>query len=283
MPLPPRFMPLDLIRRQRRASTGRESPRAWREGIAAPALKRAFLHATAGRLAIHLVLIAAVPPVFGQASRAPAGRDALAGYFSPSRAEEIALARSAAPAPVSSAADVLVLEPEGYARAVAGTNGFVCLVERSWNTSFDDPEFWNPRVRAPNCYNRAGARSVLPAYLMRTGWALDGLGAPEIESHLRDAVATGRVTDPQAGAMSYMTSRDSHLSDAAGHAHPHLMFYLPRTEPGAWGANVHGGLVSADQGAPEPMTVFFVPVPRWSDGGRVDEPAHDAGDATHQP
>jgi len=276
-------MLLALIPRRRRASAGRESPCASRKDIAASELKRAFLHATARRLAIHLVLIAALPSVFGQASRAPAGRDQLAGYFSPSRAEEIALARSAAPAPVSSAAEILVLEPEGYAQAVPGTNGFVCLVERSWNTSFDDREFWNPRVRAPNCYNRAGSRSVLPAYLMRTGWALDRLSAPEIESHLRDAVATGRVTEPEAGAMSYMTSRDSHLSDAAGHAHPHLMFYLPRTEPGAWGANVRGGLVSADQGGPEPLTVFFVPVPRWSDGGRVDEPAHDAGAATHQP
>jgi hypothetical protein len=263
---------LPLVARQRRAPGGGERPCASREDIAASKPKGSILRAAARRPAIYLALIAAVPSVFGQESRASTGMDKLAGYFSASGDEEIALAKSAAPTPVSSAAEVLVLQPEGYVQAVAGTNGFVCLVERSWNTSFDDPEFWNPRVRAPNCYNRAGARSVLPAYLMRTGWALDKLSASEIESRMRDAVATGRVGVPEAGAMSYMTSRNSHLSDAAGHSHPHLMFYLPRTEAAAWGANLHGGMVSADQGAPEPLTIFFVPVPRWADGGRVGEP-----------
>lgn len=250
--------------------------------MAASELRQSIVRAAARSLAIYLALIAAVPSVFGQESRAPDIADKLAGYFSASRADEIALAKSAAPAAVSSAADVLVLGPKGYVRAVAGTNGFVCLVERSWNKSFDDPEFWNPRVRAPDCYNRAGASSVLPAYLMRTGWALDRLSVAEIEAHMRNAVATGRVGVPEAGAMSYMTSRHGHLSDAAGHAHPHLMFYLPRTEAAAWGANVPGGLVSAGQGAPEPLTIFFVPVPRWADGGRADEPGHAAGGELHQ-
>src|SRR5271165_3652427 len=68
-------------------------------------------------------------------------------YRMASRSEEIALARSAAPAAISSAADVLVLGEHGYEMAVKGTNGFVCLVERSWFASFGDPAFWNPRIR----------------------------------------------------------------------------------------------------------------------------------------
>ena len=44
---------------------------------------------------------------------------------------EIALARSAAPASVSDGAEVMVLGPKGYTTAVKGTNGFLCIVERS--------------------------------------------------------------------------------------------------------------------------------------------------------
>src|SRR5271157_3315641 len=54
---------------------------------------------------------------------------------------EIALARSAAPASVSDADEVMVLRRDGYATAVKGSNGFVCAVERSWGKSTDDPEF----------------------------------------------------------------------------------------------------------------------------------------------
>jgi len=31
------------------------------------------------------------------------------------------------------------------------------------------------------------------------------------------------------GSMCYMLSRDQYLSDANGHWHPHLMFFLPQT------------------------------------------------------
>jgi len=48
------------------------------------------------------------------------------------RDAEIALARSAAPESISRDAGVLVLGRHGFETAVKGTNGFVCLVERSW-------------------------------------------------------------------------------------------------------------------------------------------------------
>ena len=199
---------------------------------------------------------------------------AVAQYLSASRAAEIALALSAAPSPVSSGAQVLVLESDGYVTAVQGTNGFVCLVERSWNSYFDDAEFWNPKVRAPNCYNAAGARTVLPAYLKRTRWVLEKASLGEIEKRMREAVSSGAVTAPEVGAMSYMMSIDGHLSDSAGHSHPHLMFYLPRMDASAWGANLHGAPVTADQGNPEPLTIFYSPMPRWSDGTPVLLNAH---------
>jgi hypothetical protein len=50
-------------------------------------------------------------------------------------------------------AEVLVLGKHGYETGVRGRNGFVCFVERSWAAGFGDAEFWNPKLRAPNCFN----------------------------------------------------------------------------------------------------------------------------------
>src|SRR5262249_44700665 len=83
-------------------------------------------------------------------------------YMPASRAAEIALARSAGPAAVSDNADVLVLGAHGYETAVKGSNGFVCYVERSWAKDFDQPEFWNSKIRTPQCWNAAAVSSVLP-------------------------------------------------------------------------------------------------------------------------
>lgn len=41
-----------------------------------------------------------------------------------------------------------------YKRAFRGTNGFVCFVERSWDPDFDAVEFWNPKIRGPDCAPR---------------------------------------------------------------------------------------------------------------------------------
>src|SRR5215510_14509084 len=94
--------------------------------------------------------------------------------------DEIALARSAAPPSISAEADVLVLGKHGYQTAARGRNGFVCFVERSWTAGFDDAEFWNPKLRAPNCFNPPAVRSVLPQYLKRTEWVLAGISKAQL-------------------------------------------------------------------------------------------------------
>ena len=86
-------------------------------------------------------------------------------YLMPDENSEIALARSAAPASISDGAEVMVLGREGYTTAVKGSNGFLCLVERSWGAATDDAEFWNPKVRSPICFNPAAARSFVPIFL----------------------------------------------------------------------------------------------------------------------
>jgi hypothetical protein len=187
-------------------------------------------------------------------------------YRAVSPSDEIALARSAAPASISSDADVLILGAHGYETAVKGKNGFVCIVERSWATNPDDLEFWNPKIRAPICFNPPSARSILPSYLKRTEWVLAGLSKTQILDRTKSELAANAVPVPELSSMCYMLSKNGYLGDATGHWHPHLMFFFTRTEAVAWGANLPGSPVIALQGDPEPVTLFLVPVLNWSDG-----------------
>jgi len=185
-------------------------------------------------------------------------------YRTANRSEEIALARSAAPASISNDAEVLVLGERTYEVAVKGKNGFVCLVERSWLASFDDAVFWNPRIRGPDCLNPAAVSTVLPMYLERTQWVLSGVS--KIEMSARAKTSTIARQAPAPGAMGYMMSKDGHLSDVDGHWHPHLMFFEPHTAISAWGANLPGSPLFGQEGGPNEATVLFVPLSKWSDG-----------------
>jgi hypothetical protein len=95
-------------------------------------------------------------------------------YVIADRDAEIAMARSAAPESISKDAEVMVLGKNGYETAAKGTNGFVCMVERSWTAGFDDPEFWNPRLRAPICFNPPGARYNVPLTMKKIDLAVAG-------------------------------------------------------------------------------------------------------------
>jgi hypothetical protein len=188
-------------------------------------------------------------------------------YLIANRTEEIGLARSAAPASVADHADVLVLGVHGYETAVKGTNGFVCFVGRSWDVSFGDPQFWNPKIRSPQCDNATSARSVLPRYLTRSTWVLAGVPKAEIQKREQAEWASGRLTVPAPGAMCYMMSKSGYLNDDAhGPWRPHVMFFVPRTSDASWGANLPGSPMASDSKAYERTTIFFVIVPNWSDG-----------------
>src|ERR1700683_2304885 len=110
-------------------------------------------------------------------------------YLMPDRNAEIALARTAAPDPISHDAKVLVLGRHGYETAVEGTNGFVCVVERSWTAGIDDPDFWNPKLRAPICFNPPAARSYLPLVIRKTDLILAGRSKDQMSEDIGTAFA----------------------------------------------------------------------------------------------
>ena len=183
-----------------------------------------------------------------------------------SKADEIALAKSAAPASIADHAEVLVLGDHGYETAVKGTNGFVCFVGRSWDVGFVNPQFWNPKIRAPECMNAASARSVLPRYLTRTEWVLAGVAKAEMQRRETAARAAGKLKAPEAAAVCYMMSKGGYLSDSVGHWHPHVMFYAPKGDVTPWGANLPSSPVKADDESYDDANIFMVVVPSWSDG-----------------
>lgn len=185
------------------------------------------------------------------------------------RSEEIAMARSAAPPSISNDAEILTLGRQSYETAVKGKNGFVCLVQRSWANTFDNGEFWNPRIRAPICFNPAAVRSVLPVYLERTRWALSGVPRTEMIARTSAAISAHTIPDPQPGSMSYMMSKQGYINDDSHHWYAHVMFFMPRMDGASWGANSPGVPVFSDDSGPQPVTVFFVVVPKWSDGSLV--------------
>jgi hypothetical protein len=177
------------------------------------------------------------------------------------------MARSAAPESISRDAEVMVLGPHGYETAVKGKNGFVCVVERAWTSPIDSPEFWNPKGRAPVCYNAPAARFKVSLLIKTTELVLAGRTKTQIFDALTASIDKKELPALEVSAMCYMMSKQAYLSDGDPHWHPHLMFIVPLTEAASWGAGSPGSpVINAFVNTPERHTVFLVPVGNWSDG-----------------
>jgi len=187
---------------------------------------------------------------------------------------EIVLARSAAPRSIADGAKVMVLGREGYTTAVKGENGFLCIVERSWGAATDDPGFWNPKVRAPICFNPPAARTFAPIYLMKTQWVLAGKSKPEIIQALASAFSNKELPALEPGAMCYMMSKQQYLTDQGKNWHPHLMFFVSGQVAKSWGANLPSSPVIAAHDPEERATIFLVWVGHWSDGTPAPPATH---------
>lgn len=180
---------------------------------------------------------------------------------------EIAMARSAAPEVISRDATVMVLGEHGYVTAVEGKNGFVCIVERAWMSPEDSPNFWNPKLRGPVCFNPPAARSILPTTLERTKMAVAGKSKAEIIAANKQAYDKKELPPLEPGSMSYMMSKRAYLTESGGNV-AHVMIYTPHMDPKEWGADVPNSPVMLNpqfKGA-EPIDVWVIPVGKWSDG-----------------
>jgi len=210
-----------------------------------------------------------------QATKAPYPAMApLDQYLIPDEKTEIALARSSAPPSISDAADVMVLRRSGYVTAVKGSNGFVCIVERSWAKPTDDPQFWNSKVRAPNCFNPAASRTFLPIFLKKTELVLAGKSRAQILAATTSALNKEEIPALAPGAMCYMMAKQQYLSDEDMSWHPHLMFFVSGDAVKSWGANLHGSPLIAAVDPEERVTIFMLWSPTWSDGTPAPSKMH---------
>ena len=117
-----------------------------------------------------------------------------------------------------------------------------------------------------HCLNPPAARSFLPLIIKKTEWILAGRSKAQISEDLQAAFDQKDLLTLELGAMSYMQSKQGNLNDSAGRWHPHVMFFVPLAEAQTWGANLPGSPMLATEDAPERMTIFMVPVAKWSDG-----------------
>ncbi len=187
-------------------------------------------------------------------------------YLISDRTEEIALARSAAPESLSRDAGIMVLGRRGYETVAEGKNGFTCMVLRSWTAGINDPDFWNPKLRAPICFNAPASRTYLNLMVKKTELILAGVSKDAMFAAISAALDKKQLPAIEAGAMCYMMSKRGYLSDRDGHWHPHLMFFAPPTKAAAWGADLPGSPIIAAEDPEDRLTVFLVPIGRWSDG-----------------
>jgi hypothetical protein len=215
--------------------------------------------------ALVLILFFASPGIAQSQKKAYPIMAPLPEYLMP-RDAEISLARSAAPKSISDAAEVLVFTPSGFQTAVKGTNGFICMVARSWSADFEDPDFWDPKLRAPICYNAPAARSQVSATIKRTQVVLAGGSKDQVLKAITTASDSGELPRAEAGSMAYMLSRQTYLNHRVGHWLPHLMFFTSETDPKLWGAGLRGSPILGIRHPEEHLTTFLIPLGQWSDG-----------------
>ena len=139
------------------------------------------------------------------------------------RQQQIELALSAAPTGVSSKATVYILGPKGYEKIREGTNGFSCLIERSFVGT-------TQASSAPACFDAEGSRTIMLTYLRREELRAEGKSEAEIKDDIAKGFKEGRFKVPGPGFL-YMMSNENYVYDdqskESGFVPPHLMFYAP--------------------------------------------------------
>jgi len=186
-------------------------------------------------------------------------------YMMPQEAE-VNLAKSAAPANISSRATIKLLTTSGYQVTHNGDNGFVCMVMRGWAApTYTPAQFrdlvYDTKVYAPICFNPQASQSVMPYYELRSTLAMEGKTPDQIAEGLQTAYVKGVLPKRDIVSFAYMWSADMQLGPGIGHWHPHMMVFSPYYENSMLGGNEFGAplpFVSDDAGTP--FAVVLIPV-----------------------
>lgn len=189
------------------------------------------------------------------------------GEYMMSQDAEVSLAKSAAPASISDHATIKVFTSSGYRVVHEGDNGFVCMVMRGFTGA---PTFtplpvrtyiaYDPKTRAPICFDPQAARTVLPYYEFRNKLGLEGKSPEQVAEAVQAAYINGEIPQRHEVSFAYMWSADQILGPA-GHWHPHMMVFAPYYVNSMLGGNEdphHLPAVGDDSGTP--FAVITIPV-----------------------
>ena len=168
-------------------------------------------------------------------------------------AEEIALARSAAPDVVSASADVWVLGDAGFYLASRGGSGNACIVNRGWDA----------RELKPTCYDPEAARTVLQRKIREHQLRTEGKTRDEVAEIVGDELNAGTLGTPRRPAMAYMMSSGQRLvidGEVDDGVWPHVMLYLPHMTAADFGlAENTDELMVIREGTPQAFAIFVLP------------------------
>ena len=113
-----------------------------------------------------------------------------------------------------------------------------------------------------------------------------GRSKAEMVAAVKAAFENKQLPELESGAMDYMMSKSSYLTDEGDHNLPHVMFYTRVRDGKDWGAGAAGSPVMSSpywffapneqpqmKGLP-PILVFLVAVTNWSDGTAASPAQH---------
>jgi hypothetical protein len=186
-------------------------------------------------------------------------------YLMP-QADEIALAKTAAPASISDRATIKVLTRAGFEVAQQGDNGSVCMVMRGFSAPTYTPApfrnlVYDAAVRAPICFTPPAVRTAMPYYELRTKLALQGKNPDKIAAGVEAAYAKGELPKRDEVTFAYMWSAKQNLASGVGHWHPHVMIFAPYYDNAMVGGNPFGSpLPQLTDDAGTPFAVVVIPV-----------------------
>jgi hypothetical protein len=175
------------------------------------------------------------------------------------RAQEIALALSAAPRHLQEGAGVYAFETQGFVRVRASSNGFTCIVNRD-----------HPLSRKPTCYDAEGAATILPKVLRFGELLARGTPLPDIEAEIAAGFRSGKYVAPRRPGVAYMLSEGNRDFDPkTGGTRPfppHVMFYAPNLTNEQIGSTGDGadGLPFIAYPGPHAFIIMMTPSSRES-------------------